>query len=680
MENYILKKLISETNVYKVYLANNQEDDVQVVLKVFQTELIDEYFEKRFNKWTNILLKLEHPNLLTYIDFLCEHGKYAYVIEDTCFSSILSLFENKELDNVLIYQIFLQLLEVTDYAHNKGIVNGNLVLDKIYFEENRVLIEDFGINNLIFPSLSLVHRKQDVTNYSFYSPEQFEDKEIGFASDIYSLGALLYTLTEKRLPFHNLNGFEDLKKAINQTEFLEVSKSNIFAPFIEKATMNSPENRYISVKYWLEEWKEFGKEIVNAKMKFIKKEKKPIQKQDVLITEKVKDTDDLEKLRLRSKKRFTFLVFMSLLLFFGFIYSVVKDEFYNPLSLNFYTNNNLDRVFVLPHTKENIELLSSSQNYVFSLRLNIDSVKLLSSDVLDFSYNFLGNILVFGQDVVIVGGRSINKLTTFPLLFIIRSQAYEPYYKIEENGFYVDVDHIDGNIYLLKYLSSFSKENYKLVISKRDYMLEQKESFEPNASFLLDSLIPKAMKIVKDLIIIEFYNFESHEIKILGFDNKGNVKWQEVLHSVPISDDTTWYNIDKQDKFIWVSTLSKKKKNKLNLYAIDYKGNKKLQASFNPGINVKSIERLRVLSDSSIMVSLFSKRNYSLLLGFDKSGNLIFKRRLGYLDLVKITDFYLVDQTDLILAGIRKSFLSLDTINSSEIYFLKMKYYNEREN
>jgi len=80
------------------------------------------------------------------------------------------------------------------------------------------------------------------------------------------------------------------------------------------------------------------------------------------------------------------------------------------------------------------------------------------------------------------------------------------------------------------------------------------------------------------------------------------------------------------------------------------------------------------------MVSLFSNRNYSLLLGFDKSGNLIFKRRLGYLDLVKITDFYLVDQTDLILAGIRKSFLSLDTINSSEIYFVKMKYYNEREN
>ena len=80
------------------------------------------------------------------------------------------------------------------------------------------------------------------------------------------------------------------------------------------------------------------------------------------------------------------------------------------------------------------------------------------------------------------------------------------------------------------------------------------------------------------------------------------------------------------------------------------------------------------------MVSLFSNRNYSLLLGFDKSSNLIFKRRLGYLDLVKITDFYLVDQTDLILAGIRKSFLSLDTINSSEIYFLKMKYYNEREN
>ena len=254
MENYKVINLLKESHVCKVYLAFRQEDNTEVILKEIKPQYIDSQFDSRFYAWSEKLLSLSHPNLINYLDFVCEGGRYAFITEDSSFSSIYDLFDDTDVDELKIYKIFTQILKASAYAHSQGVINGEFDFDHILVENERVLIEDYGIKNILFSSLNLVVRKDSIDIYYFYSPEQFTGEQITPRSDIYSLGALLYAITERKMPFLQASGFEELRNVINETEFLKASEGNIFAPFIQRATMLSPQDRYESVEQWLEEW------------------------------------------------------------------------------------------------------------------------------------------------------------------------------------------------------------------------------------------------------------------------------------------------------------------------------------------------------------------------------------------------------------------------------------------
>ncbi len=677
MENYKVVNLLKESYICKVFLAFRQEDNTEVILKEVKTQFIDSQFDSRFYAWAEKLLNLSHPNLVDYIDFVCEGGRFAFVTEDSNFSSIYDLFDDADVDELKIYNIFTQILKATAYAHSQDVLNGEFDFDHILVENDRVLIEDYGIKNILFPSLNLVIRQDNIDIYNFYSPEQFTEEQITASSDIFSLGALLYAMTERKMPFSQVSGFENLRNVMNQTEYLEASEGNLFAPFIRRATMLNPQDRYESVEQWLGEWIQLeeilAQATINTRETLIEQittqEEKPI-----LPGNKVKREEKiLDEIKVKSKRRFTILIVVLLLFFVFFARLFVHETFFNPQAYNFVTGKYLDRVFIVQRSSSLLDLIAPSEGqYVFDLRVDLDSGEIVSSNVVDYRHSKLGGVSFTGDDIILVGGNSPNNYLTFPVLTLIRSRSYEPYYITDENGFYVDVVADGCDLYLLKYLYSSTIEHARVVVEKRDCRLNKLFSFALEGDVLQDSLVPRNLMLMGNLIIIELYSFSDRTIKLVALDQKGYLVWQQQISSAPVSWNDTWFNIDVAGNRIWVAVLTNKRKCRIALYAFDTNGKEIAVIKFYPGTMISSIDRLRALDNGMLLLSIYTRRNFSLVYGFNSKGKLFLRKRFGFFDKVRITDVYPINDKEIVLAGISRNLLMTDTVNAQNIYLLRM--------
>ncbi|MFD5595512.1 serine/threonine protein kinase [Streptomyces griseorubiginosus] len=99
-------------------------------------------------------------------------------------------------DPVRAARVGLELLEVLEAAHGEGITHGELSPGQVFVrDEGSVVVTGFGLAGAtLAPRLSAP---------SYASPEQARDERIGPASDLWALGAILYTLVEGRPPFRD---------------------------------------------------------------------------------------------------------------------------------------------------------------------------------------------------------------------------------------------------------------------------------------------------------------------------------------------------------------------------------------------------------------------------------------------------------------------------------------------
>ncbi len=117
-------------------------------------------------------------------------------------------------------ELVLQAAEVMDYIHSRGIIHrdikpSNLILDK----NGKVWITDFGVAKLLSNSKGITASGALLGTPSYMSPEQVSGKsyELGPACDIYSLGAVLYTLLTSKPPILGGSPYETIQKVLYAT-------------------------------------------------------------------------------------------------------------------------------------------------------------------------------------------------------------------------------------------------------------------------------------------------------------------------------------------------------------------------------------------------------------------------------------------------------------------------------
>jgi eukaryotic-like serine/threonine-protein kinase len=208
---YRLIREIGRGGMGEVYLAARADDEyqTQVAIKLVRRGMNIDSVIRRFRHERQILAGLNHPNIARLLDggatednlpwFALEYVE-GRPLDVSCDDRRLSIEER--------LRLFLTVCEAVQHAHRNLVVHrdlkpGNILISK----EGAPKLLDFGIAKLLHDggdesTLSLTLTGTHAMTPAYASPEQAQKGNITTASDVYSLGVILYELLTGHRPYH----------------------------------------------------------------------------------------------------------------------------------------------------------------------------------------------------------------------------------------------------------------------------------------------------------------------------------------------------------------------------------------------------------------------------------------------------------------------------------------------
>lgn len=210
---YRIERLIGAGGMGAVYLASraDREYDKRVAVKVIQA-IGGPDVERRFRRERQILASLEHPGIARLIDGgTLENGLPYLVMEYVEGQRIDEFCESRKRSTEQRLRLFLKVCDAVQYAHRNLVVHRDLKPGNILVTdagEPRLL--DFGIAKILHDGASEEESTRPLERMltpSAASPEQVAGRAVTTASDVYSLGVLLYRLLTGVSPYQGAPGF-----------------------------------------------------------------------------------------------------------------------------------------------------------------------------------------------------------------------------------------------------------------------------------------------------------------------------------------------------------------------------------------------------------------------------------------------------------------------------------------
>jgi serine/threonine protein kinase len=208
IDQYLILQKLGEGGMGTVFLAEHcgQGFSQRVALKLIKRGMDTNAVLGRFLLERQILAGLEHPNIARlYGGGSTTDGLPYFVMEHVEGESIRDFCHNQrfEINEQLI--LFTKICEAISYAHQQLIIHRDIKPSNIIVTaagEPKLL--DFGIAKLLLPDTRDAERtatKFHVMTPDYASPEQLSGKKTTTATDVYSLGVVLYELLTGRRPF-----------------------------------------------------------------------------------------------------------------------------------------------------------------------------------------------------------------------------------------------------------------------------------------------------------------------------------------------------------------------------------------------------------------------------------------------------------------------------------------------
>ena len=210
---YRLLSVLAEGGMAVVYRGRDTLLDRPVAVKLLRDALAaDPQFAQRFRREAQAAANLNHPNIVTIYDVGCDSwaGRERHYI-------VMELVDGQDLKQLIASRaaagqplnigeavsIARQICAGVAHAHQRGLVHCDLKPQNILITaDGRAKVTDFGIARAYAGELSAGQRTDVVWGSPhYYAPEQAAGAAPTPASDVYSVGVLLYELLTGRLPF-----------------------------------------------------------------------------------------------------------------------------------------------------------------------------------------------------------------------------------------------------------------------------------------------------------------------------------------------------------------------------------------------------------------------------------------------------------------------------------------------
>jgi non-specific serine/threonine protein kinase/serine/threonine-protein kinase len=193
-----------------VYLAVRDDGQYRqrVALKLIARHADSAEVVRRFRQERQILASLNHPNIARLLDGgMTEDGRPYFVMEYIEGAPITEYCDARRLSTAARLRLFADVCAAVEHAHSYLVVHRDLKPSNILVtKEGVVKLLDFGIAKLLNPeltglSLDLTDEHDRLMTPEYASPEQVQGRPITRASDVYSLGVILYELLTGHRPY-----------------------------------------------------------------------------------------------------------------------------------------------------------------------------------------------------------------------------------------------------------------------------------------------------------------------------------------------------------------------------------------------------------------------------------------------------------------------------------------------
>lgn len=205
---YQILSRLGEGGMGCVYLARDTQLERKVALKLPQINShADTQFISRFYREARAAANLNHPNLCSVYDVDQIDDVHYITMEFIEGESLAALIQSgQKYSQNEIAQLIQQLAQALELAHQQGIVHRDLKPANIMIRQDGTpIITDFGLATMSQneEATQITQHGQIMGSPSYMSPEQVEGdlEKIGPASDIYSLGVIMYELLAGQRPF-----------------------------------------------------------------------------------------------------------------------------------------------------------------------------------------------------------------------------------------------------------------------------------------------------------------------------------------------------------------------------------------------------------------------------------------------------------------------------------------------
>jgi eukaryotic-like serine/threonine-protein kinase len=249
---YRILSLLGRGGMGAVYLAERADAEfrLKVAIKVSRNPLFDESSRMRFRVERQILANLSHPNIARLLDGGTTAGGVPFIVME--YVDGIPITEWCARPGVTAQQrfdLFRQICSAVQAAHQNLVIHRDIKPGNILVtSDGTPKLLDFGIAKLLDPDASgvtvaLTRATDRLMTPQYASPEQISGEAITTASDVYSLGTLLYELLSGKAPY-DLTGMTmtEIERTVRTVN--PPALPGDVGRIVEKAMHKDPARRY----------------------------------------------------------------------------------------------------------------------------------------------------------------------------------------------------------------------------------------------------------------------------------------------------------------------------------------------------------------------------------------------------------------------------------------------------
>jgi tetratricopeptide (TPR) repeat protein len=249
---FTIQRTLGHGGMGAVYLGTRSDGvfDQQVAIKVIRPSPSLSFLPERFRQERQILAKLSHPHIARLLDGgETAEGLPYFVLEYVAGEQIDRYCDKRSLSLNARLQLFLQVCAAVDYAHENLVVHRDLKPSNILVNEDGASkLLDFGVAKVLKPFEASPAASTRLFTLEYASPEQIRGETITIATDIYSLGAVLFELLAGHPPhaLQNVSPLEAVRMISEQEAPRAPGVPKEVEAILRKTLHTEPARRYRS--------------------------------------------------------------------------------------------------------------------------------------------------------------------------------------------------------------------------------------------------------------------------------------------------------------------------------------------------------------------------------------------------------------------------------------------------